>query len=145
MAILLAGKLHLSMWNEETMIETLSCDNTIGGNTTLKNPKWSDVENSIRNMNGESLTMVGLMLNDSGQHMMIGGGPEEFVVNINIDEMVYFLIDANNSEDEYKEIMAGQPSEYPENQIVDLNTVLVVAKYYFEAGRAESNYEWLEC
>jgi hypothetical protein len=127
------------------MIEMLSCDNTMGGNTTLKKPTWGDVENSIHNMDGESLTMVGLMLNDSGQHMMIGGGPEEFVVSITTDEIVYFLIDVNQSEDEYQEIMAGQPSEYPENQIVNLETVMVVAKHYFEEERPERHHEWLEC
>lgn len=125
-------------------IELLSCDNTMGGNSAIERPSWDDIEQSIKEMDGETKTMVGLMMQDADHHMMIGGGGNKFILNINTGDAVHFLIDLNKSEDDFVEVMAGQPSEYPENQVVELNTVIAAAKYYFDKGEPDPTSSWLE-
>lgn len=124
-------------------VKILSCDNTGGSNEEKENPSWEEVESSILSMDGETRSMVGLMLDNSDHHLMIGGGNSNFILNINTGDTVYFLIDPEKSEEEYVSLMAGQPSEYPENQIANLDTVLSVTKYYFEEGKPDNSQNWL--
>lgn len=60
----------------------------------VENPSWSQIEAAIRDLNGESKTLVTLGV-DEDTYMSIRGGAKKYIITVTFDNYnFYILIDA---------------------------------------------------
>lgn len=110
----------------------------------IENPSWSQIETAIRELNGESQTLVTLGI-DEDAYMSIGGGANKYIVTVTFDNLnFYVLINSPKSEQIQTLVVGGQNGNYPANQCVDLLHCLLAARTFTESGKLDTLLIWEE-
>jgi len=123
------------------MITTLSEDDTKRTIEPVQAPRWDAVEAALRRLDNHRFTMVGLSV-DEDHYMLVGGGAGTYVCTIhNRDEDLNLLVSGGATGDPVT-IVAGQGTEYPTDEVVDLPTVLAAVRAYYTTGVASSQLDW---
>jgi hypothetical protein len=112
-------------------IAMLVVDDTKGEGANIARPDWDIVEAEIRRMDGRRFTSVGLML-ENDENFLIGDGGDKYVVGVSLNGELHSLKNNCGSPGEYVTIVAGQPVDYPGDEIVSLDEVLKTAKWFFD-------------
>ncbi|WYL96995.2 MAG: Imm1 family immunity protein [Gloeotrichia echinulata IR180] len=108
----------------------------------IENPNWSQIEKAIRELDGESQTLITLGINEDS-YMSIGGGTNQYVVTVTFDNLdFYILIDSTKSEQIQTLVVGGQRGNYPANQCVDLLRCLLAARTFTESGKLDELLTW---
>jgi hypothetical protein len=103
---------------------------------------WSEIELAIKNLDGQTKTLVTLET-DGETHMSIGGGQGKYVVYATFDnEIFYSLIDPSKSDQHESIVVGGQKGLYPAKSCVDLETVLPSAQKFAELGEMLRSAVW---
>ena len=99
------------------------------------------IENEIKKLDGKVKTMLTLET-DGNENLIIGGGPDYFIVTGTLDNEEYILIN-DKSEEEFIELNAGgQYSEFPLNQCQKISNVLIAAKTFAIDGVFDKSLIW---
>ncbi len=110
----------------------------------IENPSWSQIETAIRELDGESKTLVTLGI-DEDTFMSIGGGANKYIVTVTFDNCnFYVLIDSPKSEQIQTLVVGGQNGNYPANQCVDLLHCLLAARTFTESRKMDTLLTWQE-
>lgn len=107
----------------------------------IDTPEWTDVEEAIRSLDGDSHTEVGLYENEDC-YLQIGGGSEVFVCAIRQGEDLYLLLDPTRSATSMKWVVAGEGSHYPENLCFGKDDILRVARCFWENKSRSLDFAW---
>lgn len=110
-----------------------------------KAASWDDVVEAVRKMNGD--TFDGVMLNgiDSSYMGIVGGKDGQYVVAGVDRQDKRFILTVGESKHQWIAINVGrQENEYAGNEVVPLETVLVVAHTFFDVGECDLRFNWNE-
>jgi hypothetical protein len=111
---------------------------------SIENPNWHQIEKAIRELDGESQTLVTLGINEDS-YISIGGGANKYIVTVTFDNFdFYILLDSPKSEQIEALIVGGQKGNYPANQCVDLLRCLLAARTFTESGKLDDLLTWQE-
>jgi hypothetical protein len=110
----------------------------------LTNPSWPDIENAIRQLNGNDRSLVSFRSGIPVPHMAIGGGSNgKYIVYATHDNITFYtMAGADKTAGKVIFVAGGQPGDYPIRNCVSLESALRAAKVYAEEGRVDSNFEW---
>lgn len=120
------------------------------GHPQVLNPTWEQIEKAIRNMDGSSLSLVLIEIDEDHPYMSIGGGGDRFVVYITSASMddisnLQLINDYPRGRETFIPVVSGgQEANYPTYQVVGLDTVLLVAKTFSETGEPDASCIWEE-
>jgi Immunity protein Imm1 len=110
----------------------------------IENPSWSQIETAIRELDGESKTLITLGI-DEDTYMSIGGGANKYIVTVTFDNSnFHVLIDSPKSEQIQTLVVGGQNGNYSANQCVDLLHCLLAARTFTESGKLDTLLTWQE-
>ncbi len=109
----------------------------------IENPNWNQIETAIRELNGESKTLVTLGV-DEETYMSIGGGAEKYIITVTFDNFNFYILIDLNSEQIETLVVGGQKGNYPANQCVDLLHCLLAARTFAELGKLDALLIWQE-
>jgi Immunity protein Imm1 len=110
----------------------------------IENPNWSQIETAIRELDGESKTLVTLGV-DEDTYMSIGGGGNIYIVTVTFDNLnFHILIDSSKSERTEELVVGGQKGNYSANKCVDLLRCLLAARTFVESGKLDALLTWEE-
>jgi hypothetical protein len=110
----------------------------------IENPSWSQIETAIRELDGESKTLVTLGI-DEDTFMSIGGGANKYIVTVTFDNCnFYVLIGSLKSEQIQTLVVGGQNGNYPANKCVDLLHCLLAARTFTESRKMDTLLTWQE-
>jgi hypothetical protein len=126
----------------------LSAENWLGNQDEgelIENPSWSQIEQTIRELDGKSKTLVTLGADDEC-YMSIGGGESgKYIVNITFDNVSFHnLVDPSKPDAIEKLVVGGQEGNYPAKMCVNLDTALLVAQTFTVSGKLETSLSWEE-
>lgn len=118
---MLMMRLLRSIGREELQMIRLYVDDAIdaGGGHEIFDPSGDEFKSFIRNLNGDTHTLVTFGDEAEDWHMTIGGGPDKAIAYISYldDEDIEHIIELTNSaasEDEEEElVVGGQRGRYP--------------------------------
>lgn len=92
-------------------------------------------------LDGNAVTLVMLERVD-GWQLLIGGGPENFIVTLSDDSTNLTFYNPKGNENNQIEICAGgQYGEYPETLCVSRDQVILVVEHFFE--NTERKLSWI--
>jgi hypothetical protein len=128
-------------------INLITIDNwkgNINNELAIEDVSWELIEKVIRNLDGDTRTLVTLE-GDNGENMGIGGGSGLYIVYATLDnEIFYNLRDSNKVGNVIELVVGGQSSEYPSELCVNLDKALMAARAFSENGIINETLEW-EC
>ncbi|MCL2717139.1 MAG: Imm1 family immunity protein [Alphaproteobacteria bacterium] len=122
-------------------VDLLTSDDTRGGGKEIQNPTWEQVKAEILEMDGEQYTSVGMMVGDD-DHLMIGGGGTHYIVSVRDGDRLCAINNPNGDPERMVEVCVGEPSNFPEDELVGLDEALNAARWYFEHHTPEPNLPW---
>lgn len=103
-----------------------------------------DVAKAIAMLDGVSRTLVTLEVDDD-HHMGIGGGHEQYVVYMTVDNLSFKNLVRADAEGPLVTLMCGgQEGEYPARQCVDQATATRAAQTFAETGQPDVALKWDE-
>ena len=109
----------------------------------IENPSWSQIETAIRELDGESKTLVTLGI-DEDTYMSIGGGINKYVV-ITFDNFNFYVLTGSPKSEQIQTlVVGGQNGNYPANQCVDLLHCLLAARTFTESRKLDTLLTWQE-
>jgi hypothetical protein len=111
----------------------------------IENPNWSQIEATIRELDGKSHTLVTLGV-DEDNYMTIGGGESRrYIVSVTFDNISFHnLVDLSKPDTTEKLVVGGQEGIYPAKMCVDWLPCLVAARTFAESGKLDSLLSWQE-
>ncbi|MEC4814485.1 MAG: Imm1 family immunity protein [Scytonema sp. PMC 1069.18] len=111
----------------------------------IENPNWSQIEAAIRELNGDSKTLVTLGADDES-YMSVGGGHlGKYVVTVTFDNFhFYVLVDLTKPDSKEKLVVGGQEGIYSAKMCVDLLHCLLAARTFTESGKLDPLLSWEE-
>lgn len=109
-----------------------------------ENPNWHQIEAAIRELDGESKTLVTLGA-DEDTYMSIGGGAGKYIVTVKLNKFdFYVLVDLSKSDEIEKLVVGGQEGTYSANNCVELLPCLLAARTFVELGKLDDLLSWQE-
>ena len=113
--------------------------------TLIENPTWQQIESAIRDLDGQTRTLVTLGAEDEA-YMSIGSGERgNYIVNVTFDNINFYnLCDRSQPEIIEQRVIGGQVGKYPAKLFVDLQTALLAAKTFAESGQLDRSVTWEE-
>lgn len=111
----------------------------------IKNPRWSQIEAAIRELDGKRKTLVTLGA-DGEAYMSIGGGESgKYIVSVTFDNIDFQnLIDSSQPDATEKLVVGGQEGIYPAKMCVDLLPCLLAARTFSASGQLDRLLCWEE-
>lgn len=110
-----------------------------------ENPTWEEVETMIRRLDGDkrSYLMMAASRNDLAEKMLsIGGGQNGIYICFYYDGDEYNLHNPLCDSEEEIDVFMGELSRRSRKECVDLDSVLLAAKTFFEKGILDQRLEW---
>src|ERR1700754_2508612 len=105
--------------------------------TETLNPSWPEVESAIRALNARNRNDVYLQSADSNTetYLCIGGGAGKYIASgaVNNERFPTWVLPEEPAEPTVKVVVGGQPGDYPNNWILDLDSSLRAARSFFDA------------
>ncbi len=110
----------------------------------LPNPRWTDIELAIRQLNGDDRTLVSFGSGTPAPHMAIGGGRDgKYIVYATHDNITFYMMVGNDkSEGKVVFVAGGQPGDYLIRNCVTQERALRAAQVFAEECRVDSSFEW---
>jgi hypothetical protein len=129
-------------------VSDLSVEKWVGNRNEgdfIENPDWSQIETAIRELDGNSKTLVTLGADDE-TYMTIGGGESgKYVVSVTFDNISFHsLVDLSKPDETEKLVVGGQKGIYPAKMCVDLLRCLLAARTFAEIGKLDELLSWQE-
>jgi Immunity protein Imm1 len=110
----------------------------------LRCPSWEDTRRLISLLDGWKRT--DLFIGDAGdnEYMGISGGNDgRYLIGVQEGKKAYyFLLNPARGEELVRINVGGLEDYYPANQSHDLDTVLQVARAYFDTGKRDPRFAW---
>ena len=106
---------------------------------------WERIEKAIREIDGD--TIDGVMLNGQDLSYMgiVGDNNGHYVVaGIDYNSRPFILTVGEFNHQWIALSIGGQENEYADNEIISLETVLVVGRTFVELGECDSRFKWKE-
>lgn len=122
--------ISIDVWNGSTFNEEV-----------VVNPTWPETLALLRKLDGDKFTLVFFEISDTGS-ALVGGGQENFIVSITIDGDIYTLMNDKQGKSETHLVIGGQLGNYCDNICIELNPMLEVIQYYYEAGKLLKTHQW---
>jgi Immunity protein Imm1 len=107
-------------------------------------PSSQEVTEAIRQMDGEERSQVALFVDDH-HSLTIGGGPNGFVCCVIIEKSAKVLLARTRppvDEEEWVEVVSGQPDEYPVSEVVQISAVIQAAEHFLKTGALHPELLW---
>lgn len=111
----------------------------------LKNPNLRQIEAAIREVDGNSKTLVTIEAN-SHNYMAIGSGKlGKYVVTPTFDNIKFHVVfDLANLDKIEKLVVGGQEGDYPAKMCVALLRCLLAVRTFSESGELDRLLDWHE-
>lgn len=113
--------------------------------TERLNPSWEEIEQAIRQLDGDRRTLFTLGLSDPPvPHMSIGGGGCGLYIIYATEDNLTFntLVNPDSPPGKCTLIAGGQPGRYDRKLCVELKSALRAARTYAETGKCDSELVW---
>lgn len=116
-----------------------------GDQTERRNPRWEDIEQAIRRLDGNTCTLVTIGIGEAPvPHMAIGGGENgKYIVYSTPDNMTFHtLVDPSAPGGKCFLVAGGQRGRFERKICVNLADALRAAKTYAEKGETDTALTW---
>ncbi len=122
------------------------------GKPETKNPTWEQIENAIRRMDRQELSLVLLGHAKDSPYMAIGGGydeeretnPQLFICCVTDPDLSnHTLIDPSKGVEQVYVVTGGQEGDFPARMAVSLELVLRAARAFAERGELTPSLHWV--
>lgn len=113
--------------------------------TVLEHPAWTEIENAIRRLDGDSCSLLILEIGPPPvPHMAIGGGDQgRYIVYATLDNVKFHtLINPHAPSGKCLMVAGGQRGDYDLQLCVGLTEALQAAKTYAESGQLDPELKW---
>ena len=120
-------------------IESGSADNS----RIIPNPTWTQVETELRSLNGRLNDSI--CLDSTGKSYMgiAGGAQDRYFVGGHLEGSGSFKCSSGKKNGPPLEVVVdGDYNIYPSRNVVDLETAIVAARFFFERGALAEQLEW---
>lgn len=131
-------------------MKRVHCDDWSNGRNAciaIENPSWDEVKALIQDLNGDTKTLVTFGDYDAGYYMAVGGGCNQYILYLSFDdeEKILELIDPNETDESLVElVVGGQRGRFSKNMCVSQETILIVAKTFYETQIPDNSFFWRE-
>jgi hypothetical protein len=115
-----------------------------GSSVDCHDPTWEQIEACIRRLDGERFTEVSLNDGDMSGIMITGGFDGRLMCERLHPDRNWLLIDPDKSDRVQVEILVNGPKDFPEQYIVDPDTVIRATKTFFETGERDERFTWID-
>jgi len=125
-------KLVTDSWNERLVEETAQ-----------ESPSWDDVVAAIKRLDADKRTLVAA--DGWGEtQMLIGGGAGRYVVWVRTSDEEQFTLINDNAEATGRALLnaGGQVGNYPSQEIVDYETAVQAANWFYEHNEPAPQLVW---
>jgi hypothetical protein len=125
-------KLVTDTWNGRSVEETAK-----------ESPSWDDVVAAIKCLDADKRTLVAA--DGWGEtQMLIGGGAGKYVVSVSTsDEELFTLINSDaKASDRVLVNAGGQTGNFPSQEIVDYETAIQAANWFYEHNEPAPQLVW---
>jgi hypothetical protein len=129
-------------WN----ITELCIDNYVGkinNRTEIINPTVSHIREAIQSLNGGNCSSLCFTGADESV-FCVGGGPDRFHESVTFSNAVYILCNPNNGSEPVQLIIGSILTPLPSQYIVDQQTALRAAEYFYRNGTLDPDLHWTE-
>ena len=111
--------------------------------TPIENPTWQQIKSAIRDLDGQTRTLVTLGAGDEA-YMIVGGEERgNYIVNVTFDNINFYnSCDRSQPETIEQRVIGGQVGKYPAQLFVDLQTALLAAKTFAGSGQLDQSLTW---
>ena len=107
-----------------------------------ENPGWVDVEQAVRQMNGDTVNQVIAVVTE-GHYLLVGGGDHnQFVCQAELPDGQWMLCDPTRSDKQVISVMNGQPGDYVATHVLGIDTIKEAARYFHETGKLLPSLNW---
>jgi hypothetical protein len=128
-----------------TSLEAMFCAQDGPESQIIQQPCFADVVQAVELLNGDDRDSVILNGQDGSYMGIVGGRDGKYVVAGRDHSGRSFILIAGPRGGKWVPVNAGgQENEYADNEIIPLDTVLVVARTFFERGECDHRYQWNE-
>ena len=109
----------------------------------IANPDWSQIESAIRELDGNTKTLVTSGEDDETYITIGGGNGGKYIVSVTFDNLEFHnLIDLSKPNQTETLVVGGQEGIYPAKMCVDLLRCLLAARTFTECGKLDSLLSW---
>lgn len=112
-------------------------------------PSWPDVERVLHSLDGETRNTLFLGNPESTAGLIVGGGPERFMVWVQQWDLTGEELSIDTATDRHAPsglvrftLDNGELGEYPLSITVDLESAIRAARTFFERGELDDNLTW---
>ncbi len=111
----------------------------------LQHPSWNDVIEAVERLDGNAHDGVVLNAANGSYLGIVGGHDGRFVVAGRRLDGKPFILRVGQTVGMWIAVtVGGQDNEYGDNEVVAMDTALVVARTFFESGKCDDRYQWSE-
>jgi hypothetical protein len=132
--------------SETSLVFKLSSEKWVSNSNEgelIKDPNWIQIEAAIRELDGNTKTLVTLKYNDETYMNIRGGKSGKYVVTATFNHKNFnVLLDLSKSDEIEKLIVDEQEENYPGKMCVDLLRCLVAARTFTESGKLDALLYW---
>ncbi|MEH2386441.1 MAG: Imm1 family immunity protein [Nostoc sp.] len=134
--------------SETSLVFKLSAEKWISNSNQgelIKDENWIQIEAAIRELDGESKTLVILKSDDETYMNIRGGKSAKYVVTATFNNKKFdVLVDLSKSDEIEKLVVGGQEENYSAKMCVDLLHCLVAARAFTQSGKLDPLLSWEE-
>lgn len=128
------------------MFEYLSVEKWLGNKNegeVIANPNWNQIESAIRELDGNTKTLVTLGEDDENYITIGGGNGGKYIVSVTFDNLEFHnLVDLSKPPQTETLVVGGQEGIYPAKMCVDLLRCLLAARTFAESKKLDSLLSW---
>jgi hypothetical protein len=134
--------------SETNLVFKLSAEKWVSNSNEgelIKDPNWIKIEAAIRELDGNTKTLVTLKSDDETYMKIRRGKSGKYVVTATFNHKIFnFLVNLSKSDEIEKLIVDEQEENYPPKRCVDLLHCLLAARTFTESGKLDALLDWEE-